>query len=115
MLEKKVMIEDIDEDVAITSEEKCWKKIPGFGFILIFVGLIVQNVVFLLVKQMTSIDPLVLLFYRSIIIFMVTMPWAVLKEKPPFPPQQSNVDRLRLLYRGIVGCLNMWAGYYALR
>ena len=115
MMEKKEMIEDIDEYVTLTSKEKCWKKIPSFGFILISIALIVQNVLFLLIKQMTSIDPLVLLFYRLIIIFMVTMPWAVIKEKPPFPPQQSNVDRLRLLYRGIVGCLNMWAGYYSLR
>ena len=107
--------EILDVDVNLTREEKCWKKIPGFGFILILIALIVQNVQFLLVKKMTSIDPLVLLFYRSIFILMVTLPWAVLKEKPPFPPKQTNADRLRLLYRGIIGCLNMWAGYHSLR
>ena len=94
---------------------RCWKKIPGFGFILIFIALVTQNFTNLLIKQMTSIDPLVLLFYRSVPIFLVTMPWAVTKEKPPFPPKQSSADRLRLLYRGVIGCLNMWAIYYSLR
>ena len=96
-------------------EEKCWKSVPGVGFGLIFVALLVQNGQLLLVKTMTSIDPLVLLFYRSIFIFLVTMPWAVIKDKPPFPPQQSLKDRFSLLYRGIIGCLNMWAGYYSVR
>ena len=46
MLAKSEMIEDIDEDVTLTSKDKCWKKIPGFGFILISIALIVQNILF---------------------------------------------------------------------
>ena len=112
---KEEIIDENNGDIRLKPKHRFWKKIPGFGFILILIALIIQNFTNLLVKQMTSIDPLVLLFYRSIFIFIVTMPWAVLKEKPPFPPGQSNADRLRLLYRGIIGCLNMWAGFYSLR
>ena len=106
-------ITDVENEKA--KDQKFWKRIPGFGFFLIVVALTVQNFTSLLVKKTVGIDPLVLLFYRSIIILLVTLPWSIISEKSPFPPHQKNGDRLRVLYRGVVSCLHQWAGYHALR
>ena len=68
-----------------------------------------------IVKDLTSVPPVTLLFYRSLIMLGVSMPWAVAVNKPPFPPDMDRKEQGLLVFRGVVGFANILASYYSLR
>ena len=111
--------EDIEEDTCNDNsdsvERSWWKNVPCIGYILIFLKVVFHTGTNLIVKKMTNIHPLSLLLFRSLMILSVSLPWSVLINRSPFPPDQSMDDRLCLLFRGMAGCLNMWANFYSLR
>jgi len=92
-----------------------WQNIPCIGYILIFLKVVFHTGTNVMVKKMTNIHPLSLLLFRSLMILSVSLPWSVMINRSPFPPDQSMDDRLCLLFRGMAGCLNMWANFYSLR
>ena len=111
---------ETEDDVENDSEKKTvevsrWKTIPCVGYVLIFLKVIFHTGTNLMVKKMTTIHPLSLLLYRSLMILTISLPWSITINRSPFPPDQTTEDRLCLLFRGMVGCLNMWANFYSLR
>lgn len=82
---------------------------------MIFLKVVFHTGTNLMVKRMTNIHPLSLLLYRSLMILTISLPWSIAINRSPFPPDQTKEDRLCLLFRGMVGCLNMWANFYSLR
>jgi len=92
-----------------------WKKIPGFGIFLLLAHVILSNVVNVIVKDITGVAPESLLFFRSVIMLGVSMPWAVCVNKPPFSPDMQRKEQVMLLFRGLIGFANVLASYYSLR
>ena len=69
----------------------------------------------IIVKDLTTVPPVTLLFYRSLIMIGVSMPWAVAVNKPPFPSDMGRKEQAMLVFRGVVGFANILASYYSLR
>ena len=43
------------------------------------------------------------------------MPWGILKDQPPFPSNQTAKDRVLIVARGVIACLQVMASYFALK
>ena len=69
----------------------------------------------IIVKDLTTVPPVTLLFYRSLLMLGVSMPWAVAVNKPPFPSDMGRKEQAMLVFRGVVGFANILASYYSLR
>ena len=82
---------ETEDDVENDSEKKTvevsrWKTIPCVGYILIFLKVIFHTGTNLMVKKMTTIHPLSLLLYRSLMILTISLPWSITINRSPFPP-----------------------------
>ena len=53
---------------------KLWKKIPGFGLILIIIKNLIGGAADVVVKKIVGIDPINLIFYRSLSIIVADLP-----------------------------------------
>lgn len=82
---------------------------------MLLIYVILSNLVNIIVKDLTTVPPVTLLFYRSLIMLGVSMPWAVAAGKPPFPPDMDRKEQGLLVVRGMVGFANILASYYSLR
>ena len=60
-------------------------------------------------------NPVVLIFSRSIIILTITMPINIVKDQPTFPTNLSVQDRLLLVFRSVIGLLQVMANFFALQ
>ena len=45
------------------------------------------------------LDAVSLIFYRSLVMLTLTIPWSIIKDQPPFPPNLSLKDRFLQVLR----------------
>ena len=114
ILQNKFITMDTEIQEEKPPKPKLWKRIYGLGIMLIIVKILIDGVTSLVIKKFDTIDPMVLLFYRSLVNLSLILPWSVFKDKPAFPPGQSLKDRFCLIFRGVIGCINVMAQFYAL-
>ena len=114
--------DDISQDAELLTagrkieKKKCcmWKKIAGFGLMLTVFKNVINNFSDIIVKKVPGIHPVPFLLYRSIISLSVTMTIGIFKDQPPFPSDQTLRDRILIVARGVIACVNVLACYYAL-
>ena len=92
-----------------------WKRIPVFGLMLIILKNIISIFADIIVKKIPNIHPVTLILFRSIISLSIAMPWGILKDQPPFPSNQTAKDRVLIVARGVIACLQVMASYFALK
>ena len=92
-----------------------WKRIAGFGLMLIILKNIISIFADIIVKKIPNIHPVTLILYRSIISLSIAMPWGILQDQPPFPSNQTAKDRVLIVARGVIACLQVMASYFALK
>ena len=92
-----------------------WKRIAGVGLLITVFKCCIKGVTDTIVISVHDMNPIVLLFFRSIIIFSLVIPMGLVKDHPPFPTGQSLQDRLLLVFRSIIGLLQVIANFYALQ
>ena len=92
-----------------------WKRVAGFGLMLIILKNIVSGFTDIIVKKITNIHPVSLILFRSLISLTIAMSWGILKDQPPFPSKQKVKDRVLIVIRGVIGCLQVMASYFALQ
>ena len=51
------------------------------------------------IHSLHCLDPFSLIFYRSLIMLCLVIPWSVIQDKPPFPPNLSVTDRVLQVLR----------------
>ena len=106
-------------------------RIPFLGLMLIIVKNIFAGVSDIVIKDMTNIDPVTLIFFRSTVMLCLEIPWSLLKDQPPFPPGLTlrervlQVSRLgscwlfegpgHLLFRCVLAGLHVLATFFALQ
>ena len=78
---------------------KLWKKIPGFGLILIIIKNLIGGAADVVVKKIVGIDPINLIFYRSLVMMSLSIPWSVAVDQPPFPSKMTKTDRALQILR----------------
>ena len=90
----------ISDDPEVESEESLphrkksfWRKVPFIGLILILVKNILAGISDLVIKKMTDIDPITLIFFRSTVMLSLEIPWSIVKDQPPFPSGHSIKER----------------------
>ena len=91
-----------------------WEKFVGIGIILTIIKCGIKGVTDIIVKKFVGINPVALIFYRSIIILTLMMPMSIFKDQPPFPTKLSLQDRLLLVFRSVIGFLQVMANFFAL-
>jgi len=96
------------------NKQSAWKKIIGIGLLLTVIKCIIKGFTDAIVITVGDINPIVLIFYRSIIIFSLVIPMGIVKDNPPFPSSQTFQDRFLLVFRSIIGLLQVMANFYAL-
>ena len=90
------------------------KRIPGLGLILVIIKNLLAIIADSVVKKIENIgtfskrcwiklpiiihfllllDSVSLIFYRSLIMLIITMTWSIVKDQPPFPSGLSRKDR----------------------
>ena len=74
-------------------------KIPFIGLILILVKNIFAGVSDIVIKDMTNIDPISLIFFRSTVMLCLEIPWSIVKDQPPFPPGLTVRERVLQVLR----------------
>jgi len=92
-----------------------WKRIAGVGLLITVFKCCIKGLTDTIVITVRDMNPIVLLFFRSIIIFSLLIPMGLVKDQPPFPTGQSLQDRLLLVFRSIIGLLQVMANFYALQ
>jgi drug/metabolite transporter (DMT)-like permease len=92
-----------------------WKRIAGVGLLITVFKCCIKGITDTIVISVRDMNPIVLLFFRSIIIFSLIIPMGLAKDHPPFPTGQSLQDRLLLVFRSIIGLLQVIANFYALQ
>ena len=107
---------DIPKEKQDPSDKKeTWKTITGIGLTITVIKCCIKGLTDTIVKNVSSINPIVLIFFRSIIILSLTIPMCLVKDQPPFPTNLSLQDRLLLVIRSIIGLLQVMANFYALQ
>ena len=114
---ESLLAQDDTKNVDTEGEESqsCWKKVPGFGLMLVIVKNLIHGASDVVVKKIEGIgrfckcrrlihslhclDPFSLIFYRSLIMLCLVIPWSVIQDKPPFPPNLSITDRVLQVLR----------------
>merc|ERR1740128_725870 len=86
-------------------KESAWKKIAGIGLLLTVFKCCIKGITDTIVISVGDINPIVLIFFRSIIIFSLIIPMGLIKEQPPFPTTATFQDHLLLVFRSIIGLL----------
>ena len=92
---------DVESIEQIKNEKKksFWRKIPFIGLILILVKNILAGISDIVIKKMTDIDPITLIFFRSTVMLSIEIPWSVVKDHPPFPAGLTVRERLLQVIR----------------
>ena len=55
----------------------------------------------MIIMPQYSVDAISLIFYRSLVMLTLTIPWSILKDQPPFPPNLSLKDRFLQVLRWV--------------
>ena len=99
------------ELLEITSEDKekpaLWRRITGIGFVLIIVKNLVGGVNDILVKSLSEVHPITLLLLRSLFTLAIITPVSIARDEPPFPAGYSLQDRALLVFRCVIGCIQV--------
>ena len=75
-------------------KESAWKKVVGIGLLITVFKCCIKGIVDTIVISVCDINPIVLIFFRSIIIFSLIIPMGLVKDHPPFPTGQTLQDQL---------------------
>ena len=86
---KLFLAEDGAEDEKESIGKKCWWTIPGLGFIIIIVKNLIAALSDILVKSMSSLHPVSLIFLRSVMMLSLITPVSIARDRPPFPQGQG--------------------------
>ena len=89
----------VDKEIEIPKRISFWKKIPFIGLILILVKNILAGISDVLIKEMTDIDPVTLIFFRSTVMLSIEIPWSIIRDHPPFPAGLSLRERILQVIR----------------
>ena len=106
---------DREQSAVDQAKPALWKRIVGFGLMITIFKNIINGFSDLIVKKIVGINPVTLVFFRSIISLSIAMPLAIVKDQPPFPENQSVKDRVLLVTRCVIGCLHVSISYFALQ
>ena len=100
MESEDMLKKSISDDPEVESEESLphpqksfWRKVPFIGLILILLKNILAGISDLVIKKMTDIDPITLIFFRSIVMLSLEIPWCIVKDQPPFPSGHTIKER----------------------
>jgi len=104
-----------DSEVHKEKKESAWRKIAGIGLLITVLKCCIKGFTDTIVITVGDINPIVLIFFRSIIIFSLLIPMGLIKDQPPFPTSQTLKDRLLLVFRSIIGLMQVMANFYALQ
>jgi len=91
------------------------KRIPGLGLILVILKNLLSIIADSVVKKIENIDSVSLIFYRSLIMLIITMTWSIVKDQPPFPSGLSRKDRALQVVRCLISGVHVMAAYFALQ
>ena len=106
---------EVQEDNPPAAKDRIqWENIVGIGIFLTIIKCVIKGVTDIIVKKFVGIHPVVLIYYRSIIILTLMMPMSIFKDQPPFPTNLSLQDRLLLVFRSVIGLLQVMANFFAL-
>jgi len=108
-------IEDNEQTTQKADSPPWYKRIAGLGFILIIAKVFSKTLVDMIVRQLDSVHPIVILFYRSMTMMTIMMPVSVATNSPPFPSDRTLKERLLLILRGVIDCLSTMASFYSLQ
>jgi len=114
----EVVLLKVQEDEKVGSIEtklSCWRKIAGIGFLLIILKNLISGFGDILVKSLTEVHPITLIFLRSVTTLTMITPVGIVRDQPPFPAGHSLQDRALLVARCLIGCVQVSAGYFALQ
>ena len=85
---------EVESEESLPHRKKSfWRKVPFIGLILILVKNILAGISDLVIKKMTDIDPITLIFFRSTVMLSLEIPWSIVKDQPPFPSGLSIKER----------------------
>ena len=88
--------------VATGKRAGCWKRVPGFGLLLILVKNLFGGCSDIFVKKLGHVNPVVLILFRSIVSLTISAQWSILTDNPPFPAGNSLKDRSLLIARCLI-------------
>ena len=97
VLKRNSICDGTEDEIEESVKEKTksfWKKIPFIGLILILVKNILAGVSDIVIKNMTDMEPVTFIFFRSAAMLSLVIPWSVVKEQPPFPPGLTLRERV---------------------
>ena len=86
---KSDLAEDSGEDEKERLAQKCWWTIPGLGFIIIIVKNLIAALSDIMVKSMSELHPVSLIFLRSVMMLSLITPVSIARDRPPFPKGQG--------------------------
>ena len=115
---EKLLKDSKKEKVVLKDDEANgvqWKSIAGIGFVLTVLKCCIKGLTDTIVKCVSGINPIVIVFFRSLIILSLIIPFSLVKDQPPFPSSLSLQDRLLLVFRSVIGLLQVMANFYALQ
>jgi len=110
---KRLPSSDLEQEEAVGSDEQpenskkkssLFRRIPYFGFLIIIIKALINNVHNLVVKQL-GMHPSLIVFFRSFVMFSVAIPWTITVDKPPFPPNTTRMLMALFIGRGLLSFL----------
>jgi len=82
------------------------------GFILVLLKVLVNSVHNYFVKTL-AINPIIIVYYRAIVILTMALPWSIAADAPPFPQGKPLKFQGLLLLRGGLSLLHTLANVFA--
>jgi len=94
---------DVEQDTEGKNLQKksLLKRIPYLGYVFVVIKCLIYSVHSLGVKEL-NLDPNLIVFYRSFLMFTMSIPWTIAVDKPPFPTNTKFMVHGLIFLRGII-------------